>query len=285
MNDPAPLPPALYLVATPIGNLEDITFRALRVLRGADLIACEDTRHTQKLLNHYDIRAATVSYHEHNEAVRARELVEQIKAGKRVALVSDAGTPGISDPGYRVVQAAIAAELGVIPVPGASAVISGLISSGLPTDHYYFGGFLPARAGERRTTLESHRSRRETLVFYEAPHRLLDALSDIAEIFGPSHQVCVARELTKLHEEFVRGTASGVLEDLRQRGEVRGEITLLLGPAESTAERSTTAATLASRIRELLASGEDEKSALKIAAKEFKLGKSDAYREWQRHKR
>ena len=274
----------LYLVATPIGNLEDITLRALRVLRSVDLVACEDTRHTQKLLNHFDIRVATLSYHEHNEAQRAQELVAQIQAGKRVALVSDAGTPAVSDPGYRVVEAAIAAGVAVVPIPGAAASITALVASGLPTGAYFFGGFLPGRAGERRTTLESHRSRTETLMFYEAPHRLLDSLTDVAEILG-ERRVCVARELTKLHEEFLRGTAGEVLAQLRERGEVRGEITLVVAGASESAAQQISKKTLAGRIRELIASGEEEKSALKIAAKEFSLGKSEAYREWQRHKR
>lgn len=276
---------ALYLVATPIGNLEDITLRALRILKSVDLIACEDTRHTQKLLNHFEIHVATISYHEHNEAERATELIAQIAAGKRVALVSDAGTPALSDPGYRVVQAAVAAGVPVVPIPGAAAAINALIASGLSTDAFYFGGFLPGRAGERRTALESHHNRKETMVFYDAPHRLLDTLADVVELCGPDRRLCVARELTKIHEEFLRGSVAEVLAILRVRGEVRGEITLVLGGAPAVPDPSTSSKTLATRMRELLAAGEEEKSALKIAAKEFNLGKSEAYREWQRHKR
>jgi 16S rRNA (cytidine1402-2'-O)-methyltransferase len=259
--------------------------RALRVLRSVDLVACEDTRHTQKLLNHFDIRVATVSYHEHNEAARAQELVARIQAGKRVALVSDAGTPAVSDPGYRVVEAAIAAGIAVVPIPGASAAVTALVASGLPTDAYFFGGFLPGRAGERRTALESHRERKETIVFYEAPHRVVETLADIVEILGTERRVCVARELTKLHEEFLQGTAGEVLSQLRERGEVRGEITLVIAGASEAVAQQKSNKTLAARIRELIASGEDEKGALKIAAKEFDLGKSEVYREWQRHKR
>lgn len=272
---------ALYLVATPIGNLDDISLRALHILRNADLIACEDTRHTQKLLHHFEIRAATVSYHEHNESARAPELIAGVRSGKRVALVSDAGTPAISDPGYRVVQAAIAAGIRVIPVPGPSAAITALIASGLPTDRYFFGGFLPARAGERRTALESHRLREETLVFYEAPHRILETIADTASICGPDRRLSIARELTKLHEEHLRGTAAELLERLRDR-DMRGEITLVI--AGNSGVPAAPQTTLASRIRELIASGEPEKAALKIAAREFSIGRSDAYREWQRAK-
>ncbi|GAC1644163.1 MAG: 16S rRNA (cytidine(1402)-2'-O)-methyltransferase [Acidobacteriaceae bacterium] len=274
----------LYVVATPIGNLEDISLRALRILREADVIACEDTRHTQKLLNHFDIKAQTVSYHEHNEAQRAQELVEQIKSGKRVALVSDAGTPAVSDPGYRVVQASIAAGIVVVPVPGAAAAVTALVASGLPPEPYYFGGFLPARSGERRTLLEAQCTRRETMIFYEAPHRLLEALADIESTMGAQRPVVVARELTKLHEEFVRGAAGEVRTKFAEAGEVRGEITLLIGGA-SAGEGALAGKSLAARMRELLARGDDEKAALKTAAKEFGLGKSEAYREWQRAKK
>jgi 16S rRNA (cytidine1402-2'-O)-methyltransferase len=278
----AKLPPALYLVATPLGNLEDITLRGLRVLRSADVIACEDTRHTQKLLNHFDIHTKTTSYHEHNESERAQELVAEITAGKSVALVSDAGTPGINDPGYRIVQSAIEAGVTIVPVPGAVAAITALIASGLPTDSFYFGGFLPARAGERRSVLESIAARRETIVLYEAPHRLIDSVRDIRDVLGADRRVCIARELTKMHEEFMRGTVTDVLQTLEQRAEVKGEITLVIAGATSAPTSQT--ATISARIRELITSGEDEKSALKTAAKEFGLGKSEAYREWQRQK-
>jgi 16S rRNA (cytidine1402-2'-O)-methyltransferase len=273
---------ALYIVATPLGNLEDITLRALRILRSVDLIACEDTRHTHKLLHHFDIQTKTTSYHEHNEAERAQQLAAEIASGRSVALVSDAGTPGINDPGYRVVQAAIAAAVPVVPVPGPVAAINALVASGLPTNDFYYGGFLPARAGERRTLLEISAARRETLIFYEAPHRLLESLSDIFELLGAQRRISIARELTKIHEEFLRGSVSEVSQLLRQRGEVRGEITLVIAGATSAAQPPPR--TLAARMRELMSAGEDEKSALKTAAKEFGLGKSEAYREWQRHK-
>ena len=207
--------PALYLVATPIGNLEDITLRALRILKEVDVIACEDTRQTQKLLNHYAISTRTTSYHEHNEMTRSAELVKEMQEGASVALVTDAGMPGISDPGYRLVTLAIRHHLPVIPVPGASAFVSALVASGLPSESFRFHGFLPAKRGERRAALENVKDVQETQAFYEAPHRIVEALSDVAEILGESRQVVVARELTKLHEEFLRGSARDVLANLK----------------------------------------------------------------------
>src|SRR6266852_5445816 len=194
----------LYLVATPIGNLEDITHRAVRILREVDLIACEDTRHTRRLLDHYGIARPVTSYHEHNETARAEELVARLAAGTNLALVSDAGMPLVSDPGYRVVAAAVRAGIPVVPVPGASALVAALAASGLPTDSFYFVGFLSAKSGQRARALEAVRDQTATLVFYEAPHRILDALEDVERILGP-RQVVVARELTKVHEEFLRG--------------------------------------------------------------------------------
>ncbi len=227
-----PLAPGLYLVATPIGNLGDITLRALEVLRGVDRIACEDTRQTQKLLNHFQIEKKTVSCHEHNERSRAAELIAAIEGGSAVALVSDAGTPGVSDPGSWLVREAIAAGVPVFPIPGANAAVSALIASGLPADEFEFLGFLPEKAGARRTKLENlaaqpHETAR-TLIFYEAPHRLLDTLSDIEEIWGGLLHAVVARELTKIHEEFLRGTVAEVRTELAARDRIRGEITLLI---------------------------------------------------------
>src|SRR5205807_2020381 len=199
--------PALYLVATPIGNLEDITLRAVRVLKQADVIACEDTRQTQKLLNHYGSSTPTTSYHEHNELTRAAELVKQAEEGRSIALVSDAGMPNISDPGYRLVSLAIRHHIPVVPIPGASAFVAALAASGLPTDSFHFAGFLPAKSGQRRQLLEQLRNSEHTEIFYEAPHRLQEALSDAAEILGPDRYIVIAREVTKLHEEFIRGSA------------------------------------------------------------------------------
>jgi 16S rRNA (cytidine1402-2'-O)-methyltransferase len=277
-----PLAPGLYLVATPIGNLEDISLRALRVLRSVDRIACEDTRQTQKLLNHFEIHTPTVSYHMHNEGSRTEELTAELKLGARIAVVSDAGTPGIADPGGQIAAAAIAAGIDVFPVPGANAAISGLIASGLPTEQFTFHGFLPAKAGQRKTALEELVRGEMTHVFYEAPHRILDALADVEAVFGASQHVVVARELTKLHEEFLRGPAGEVRSHLAARASVRGEIVLILAPPR-TAGPSEKRASLAIEVAALMKSeGISEMDALKRVARERGIGKSEAYRELQR---
>ncbi|MBL8190095.1 MAG: 16S rRNA (cytidine(1402)-2'-O)-methyltransferase, partial [Acidobacteria bacterium] len=217
---------ALYLVSTPIGNLEDITLRALNVLKSVDLIACEDTRHTRRLLDHFGIRKPTVSYHEHNEQARTEELVQLLIEGKSVAIVSDAGTPGISDPAYRIVLAAIERGLTVVPIPGAVAAIAGLIASGLPTDSFLFAGFLPSKKLARRTRLEELKPERATLVLYEAPHRIRETLTDALEVLG-DRQASLARELTKLHEQFLRGTLSELVAHFAEQ-QPRGEMTLVI---------------------------------------------------------
>lgn len=278
-----PLAPGLYLVATPIGNLEDMSLRALRVLRSVDRIACEDTRQTQKLLNHYEIRTPTVSYHMHNEGSRTEELTAELKLGGRIAVVSDAGTPGIADPGGQIAAAAIAAGINVFPVPGANAAISGLIASGLPIERFTFHGFLPAKAGQRKTAFEELIRGDVTHVFYEAPHRILDTLADIESVFGISQHVVVARELTKLHEEFLRGAAAEVRSQLAARGSVRGEIVLMLAPSPSKTSSEQKAASLAAEVAALMKSeGISEMDALKRVARERGIGKSEAYRELQR---
>jgi len=275
---------SLYLVATPIGNLEDITLRALRVLKEVDLIACEDTRQTQKLLSHYGIQTRTVSYHEHNEMTKAAELVVDLESGAKIALVTDAGMPGISDPGFRLIALAIRHHVPVVPIPGASAFLAALVASGLPTDSFRFSGFLPAKSGQRRKLLESVRQSPRTQVFYEAPHRVLEALTDVCEVLGEARHVVVAREVTKLHEEFLRGRAKDVLEQLKSRGGVKGEITLLIAKAESL-EPKAQSVTVAQRVKQIMAEEKvDEKSALKKVAKERGIGKSEAYREWQKSK-
>jgi 16S rRNA (cytidine1402-2'-O)-methyltransferase len=277
-----PLAPGLYLVATPIGNLEDISLRALRILRSVDRIACEDTRQTQKLLNHFEIHTPTVSYHMHNEGSRAEELTAELKLGARIAIVSDAGTPGIADPGGQIAGAAIAAGIDVFPVPGANAAISGLIASGLPTERFTFHGFLPAKAGQRKTALEELVRGEVTHVFYEAPHRILDTLADVEAVFGTSQHVVVARELTKLHEEFLRGTAGEVRSQLAARASVRGEIVLMLAPSPALGS-SEQRASLAVEVAALMKSdGIGEMDALKRVARERGIGKSEAYRELQR---
>jgi len=280
------LAPGLYLVATPIGNLEDITLRALRVLKQADLIACEDTRQTQKLLNHYGIATRTTSYHEHNEMTRAAELVVDLEQGARIALVTDAGMPGISDPGFRLISLAIRHHVPVVPIPGASAFLSALVASGLPTDSFRFSGFLPAKAGQRRQLLESIRDAPRTQVFYEAPHRVKEALEDIVEILGGRRHVVIAREVTKIHEEFLRGQAAQVLETLKARSDIRGEITLLIGKMDATEQKALPPRiSIRERVEQIIAEEKlDEKAALKKVAKEMGMSKSEAYREWQRSK-
>jgi 16S rRNA (cytidine1402-2'-O)-methyltransferase len=311
-----PLASGLYLVATPIGNLEDITLRALRVLRSVDRIACEDTRQTQKLLNHFDIRTPTVSYHKHNEAARATELAAALRAGARIAVVSDAGTPGIADPGGQIAAAAIAAGVPVFPIPGANAAISALIASGLigtalassdeNAEQFTFHGFLPSKQGQRRTALETLKNtvipsegRRVPHVpllghgndaatphiFYEAPHRILATLADIESIFGPAQHVVVARELTKLHEEFLRGPVSEVRATLAARPTVRGEIVLLFVPAAAESASDSQPASIAAEVRELMQRESlAEKDALKRVARARGMAKSEAYRELQRNR-
>jgi 16S rRNA (cytidine1402-2'-O)-methyltransferase len=281
--------PALYLVATPIGNLEDITLRAIRVLKEVDVIACEDTRQTQKLLNHYGVRTRTISYHEHNEMTRAAELVKEMQEGARVALVTDAGMPGISDPGFRLISLAIRYHLPVVPIPGASAFLAALVASGMPTDSFRFSGFLPAKRGERRAALEAIKTSPRTQVFYEAPHRIVEAIADVCEVLGNARHVVIAREVTKLHEEFLRGRAGEVVETLKGRDGVKGEITLLIGKAEENESRGAADAFVRSsmrqRIEQIMAEEKvDEKAALKKVAKERGVSKSEAYREWQRQK-
>ncbi|HEX4487685.1 MAG TPA: 16S rRNA (cytidine(1402)-2'-O)-methyltransferase [Terriglobales bacterium] len=278
------LAPGLYLVATPIGNLEDITLRALRVLKQADVIACEDTRQTQKLLNHFNISARTVSYHEHNEITQSAELVIELEQGARVALVTDAGTPGISDPGYRLVSLAIRHHIPVVPIPGAAAFLAALIASGLAAESFQFNGFLPAKGGQRKRALEDIKSSSLTEIFYEAPTRIREAAEDVVAILGEDRHIVVARELTKIHEEFLRGTAGQVLAALNDRGELKGEITLLIGKFEGTTQ-TVASANVGQRVKQIMKEeGVDEKAALKKVAKEMGIGKSEAYREWQRTK-
>jgi 16S rRNA (cytidine1402-2'-O)-methyltransferase len=290
----APLAPGLYLIATPIGNLGDITLRALDVLRRVDRIACEDTRQTQKLLNHFEITTPTVSCHQHNEHQRATELIVALQAGGRIAVVSDAGMPGISDPGSQLAAQAIAAGVAVIPIPGANAALSALVASGLPADEFHFIGFLPEKAGARRTRLEElaaevqRNEAARTLVFYEAPHRILETLSDLESVFGPALRVVVARELTKIHEEFLRGTVAEVRHELAGRDRIRGEITLLVHaqPAQSGAESSSaTHERISDRVARLQTeAGIDEKEALKRIARDLGQSKSEVYRELQRER-
>lgn len=272
----ASMPGTLYLVATPIGNLADITHRAIDVLTNVELIACEDTRHTRKLLQHYGISTKTISYHDHNEQERARQLVELLREGKDVAVVSDAGTPSISDPGFRLVRAAIENGLAVVPVPGPSALISALIAAGLPTDEFFFGGFLPARTNARRSRLREVSSVPGTLIFYEAPHRLAETLKDAYEILGEREAV-VARELTKLHEEIKRGRLSELAEHYSTE-DARGEIVLLIDRTVLVSAVANEAGSVASLVDQFERDGLDHRAALKKAARELGLSRAEAYR-------
>lgn len=267
------MPAALYLVATPIGNLEDITVRALRVLRDeVDRIACEDTRHSRKLLDHYNIDKPLISYHDHNERERGDELLDRLRNGERIALISDAGTPLISDPGYRLAAAAAAEGIPVIPIPGPSALLTALCASGLPTDAFVFGGFLPPKQGQRRKALENWAESPATLVFYEAPHRILDALDDIDFTLG-DRPVVLARELTKMHEEFLRGTAKTVKAQLKPAN-TRGEMVLLIGRGEATVRDDRP---LPEAVAEAIASGMERMDAIKHIARQRGLSKREVY--------
>jgi 16S rRNA (cytidine1402-2'-O)-methyltransferase len=261
------------LVGTPIGNLEDITFRAVRILKEVDLIACEDTRQTRKLLDRYGISKPTVSYHEHNEAERSADLTAKLLSGTTVALVSDAGMPLISDPGYRLVRAAIDSGTRVEAVPGASAASTALAASGLATDSFYFGGFLPAKSGQRLRALEALQDETATLIFYEAPHRIVDTLSAVEQALG-NRPVVVARELTKIHEEFLRGTASEVRTALLARDSVKGEITLLIGRRMGVAQDDTP---LAEAVEACIAQGMSRMEAIKTVAHRRGLSKREVY--------
>jgi 16S rRNA (cytidine1402-2'-O)-methyltransferase len=268
----------LFLVATPVGNLEDVTLRALRVLGEADLIACEDTRQTRKLLDRHSIHRPLVSYHEHNERERSIELIGRLEQGATVALVSDAGTPLVSDPGRDLVRLCIERQIPVVPIPGPSAFVAALAASGLNVDEFLFVGFLPARVGERRRRLSELAPERRTIVMYEAPHRLSQTLADALELLGDRPAV-VARELTKVHEEFVRSRLSDLAVTF-QRTPPRGEITLLIAAPEPAMRESAAAGvSLAERVEELEREGLDRKSALKQAARERGIPKREAYRQ------
>jgi len=282
---PGAPPACLYLVATPIGNLEDITLRALRILSEVRWIACEDTRRTLKLLQRHGISTRLISYHEHNEPERATELVAALERGEAGALVTDAGTPLVSDPGFRLVAAAIARGIRVVPLPGASAVLAALAASGLPCDEYLFAGFLPARGAERRRALERLRAEPRTIVLFEAPHRLVASLADAAEILG-SRPASVARELTKIHEEFRRGTLPELAAQFAAGAAVRGEFTLVIGPPSGDAAHAAAPASaagaipsLSARVAELMRlEGLSRNVALKRAARESGLTRREAYR-------
>ena len=273
----------LYVVATPIGNLEDISLRALRILKESDAIACEDTRQTVKLLTHFDIQKRLVSYHEHNEITRAAEIIIELEQGAKIALVTDAGTPTISDPGNRLVSLCLRHGIQVVPLPGASAFVTALAASGMPIDEFTFIGFLPSRPTERRKRLRALAAEPRTLALYEAPHRLLDTLEDALEILG-NRPAVVARELTKVYEQFLRGHVEDLLEAVRNKPP-RGEITLLIGPADGEAQHLATDVAratipLARRVTEIMNErGVDNKAALKQVARERGLTRREAYKQ------
>jgi 16S rRNA (cytidine1402-2'-O)-methyltransferase len=269
----------LFIVSTPIGNLSDITYRAVETLSAAALIACEDTRHSRKLLDHYGISRPLVSLHEHNEAERVEELVGKLIEGTSIALISDAGTPLISDPGFRLVREAVARGIKVTPIPGASAALAALAGSGIASNEFFFAGFLPRKEGERRRKLEELAAIPATLVFYEAPHRILATLAEIAETMGDP-EVCAARELTKVHEEFLRGKASDVERRLRARDEIRGEFTLLVAPRERPAEDLSVEEEVLSLVR----TGMKKIDAIKAVARDRGLGKREVYEAMENYK-
>ena len=250
-----PLNPALYLVGTPIGNLEDITFRALRILKSVHLIAAEDTRHTGKLLHHYQITTPQISYHQHNHHRRLPELLQHLHSGKSLALVSDAGMPSISDPGYELVKACVEAEIEIIPIPGVTALITALAASGLPTNSFSFAGFLPTKPKARKAHLESLKDETRTLIFYESPHRLRQTLADFATVFGSERQIVLGRELTKIHEEFWRGTIDAAIALYREQRQPKGEYTLVVAGKEKTSKIVLSEAEIKAELQQLLNQG------------------------------
>ncbi|MCC5665146.1 16S rRNA (cytidine(1402)-2'-O)-methyltransferase [Nostoc sp. CHAB 5784] len=270
-----PKPRTLYIVGTPIGNLEDITFRAVRILQTVDIIAAEDTRHTGKLLQHFQVKTPQVSYHEHNRTSRIPELLEHLVNNKAIALVSDAGMPGISDPGYELVKACIEAGIAVVPIPGASAAITALSAAGLPTDRFVFEGFLPAKTQQRQEHLESLQTESRTLIFYESPHRLRDTLQDLALVWGSDRQIVLGRELTKLYEEFWRGTIAEAMAHYTQR-EPQGEYTLVVAGIPAS-QPQLTQEELKAELKQLISQGISRSQASRQLAKFTSLPRRQLY--------
>ncbi len=264
----------LYVVATPIGNLEDITYRAVRILGEVDLVAAEDTRHSRKLFARFNLHTPLLSYHDHNEQQRHGDILKRLQAGDRVALISDAGTPGIADPGYRLIAACREAGIPVVPVPGACALIAALSAAGMPIERFAFEGYLPQRRKARTDLLKRLAGEQRTLVFYETPHRLLDALDDLVAVFGPAHRLVVARELTKVHEEFFHGTVEAAITHFAGQP-VKGEIVLLVPPNPEGPQMSARQA-----LQKLLKEKElSRRQAVKVVAREYGLPSSELYRE------
>lgn len=267
----------LYLVATPIGNLEDITFRAIKILQTVDLIAAEDTRHTAKLLNHYQISTPTISYHHHNHQTRVEEFLTKLKQGKNIALVTDAGTPAISDPGYNLVSACILDQINIIPIPGAIAAITGLVASGLPTDRFVFEGFLPTKKKLRQSLLQSLKAETRTMIFYEAPHRLQTTLADFTVVFGLDRRITLARELTKLHEDFYRNTIEKAI-GFYEQNQPKGEYTLIVQGKEAETELELSIEEIKAELAQLLAQGMSKSSASQHLAQFTHLSRREIYR-------
>ncbi len=268
----------LYLVATPIGNLEDVTLRALSVLKEVSLIACEDTRHTSKLLSHYGISTPRESHHEHNESARIPRLLDVLRSGRDIALVTDAGMPLVSDPGYLLVTACRNEGIAVVPVPGASAVIAALAGSGLPADSFHFAGFLPSRPSARLRRLRELAAIPATLILFEAPHRILASLEEMVEVLGP-RRACLARELTKIHEEFLHGTLPEILQKLRERPRVQGEITLVIDRGEPEEKTDSWPDSIDEHLAgEMSRTGAARNEALKRIAQQRGISRKEAYR-------
>jgi 16S rRNA (cytidine1402-2'-O)-methyltransferase len=265
----------LYLVGTPIGNLGDMTMRGIQVLKDVDLIAAEDTRHTGKLLHYFQIHTPQISYHEHNERQRIPELIDKLQQGKSIALVTDAGMPGISDPGERLVAACVAADLKVVPIPGVTAVITAVSASGLPTNRFVFEGFLPAKGQERRDRLASIKDEFRTIIFYESPHRLRQTLADFAVTFGRDRDIVLARELTKLHEEFWRGNIDSAIEHYAQT-EPQGEYVVLVAGANISKSTLSDDAIVA-ELTNLLHQGMSRSQASRYLAEQTNLSRRHIY--------
>jgi 16S rRNA (cytidine1402-2'-O)-methyltransferase len=265
----------LYVVGTPIGNLEDMTFRAVSVLQQVDLIAAEDTRHTGKLLQHFQVKTPQISHHEHNRVIRVPELVQKLQQGTSIAVVTDAGMPGVSDPGYELVKACAVAGIPVVPIPGVTAVVTAIAASGLPSDRFTFEGFLPAKEKERLSVLTRLQNETRTMVFYESPHRLREALAAMALVWGSDREMTIARELTKLHEEFWRGDLAGAMLDYQSR-EPKGEYTLVVA-GTIVPEIIMTDGDIQLALQQLLGEGMSRSAASKQLAQEFNLSKRDVY--------
>ena len=265
----------LYVVATPIGNREDITLRALRILEAVDIVAAEDTRVARRLLSHHQISKPMISYHEHNEDERAPQLIHRLTQGESVALVSNAGTPSVSDPGYRLIKAAIAENIRVVPIPGVSAAISALSASGLPTDRFVFVGFLPKKPGKRKKELSDLSTEKGTILFYESPRRIVDLMEALISLFGDRYSV-LSREMTKPHEEFIRGQLSDIIFDLNQRPAIKGECTLLVTGTENS--ETVSIDTVADELRTLIIKGEHALSVIvKAVSKKYNISKKIVY--------